>query len=465
MPKRPRLLLDLSTSLAWRGKHAVGIVRTEREIATRLLDDPALCVIPVVYHDHSFRALELEFARSLIALVPASAEVPLPKPKSRIRSGAQPIHRKVANAIMQPLARLITAIARELIKSVPIRSREEVRQSLLHARQALRQFSSRRAPVLHSPETQNLGIVIYPQATDVLFLCGLGWDVIDWRHLSSLRLTSGLRIISVLYDLIPIKFPEFLGAPGDYYYNYFIHIIDNCEKVFCISKRTEADLKEFISNNGRSPVSTEVIYLGANLPAKPDPTEIIDLKVRERLARGRFALAVGTVEIRKNHSLLIDLWDELLADPSFDLDLVIVGMPGWCADDVIARLEGLRGFGSRVLWFKQMSDAGLSWLYEQCHISLFPSLYEGLGLPVIEALQHGRPVIASNRGAIPEAGLGLATILDPDDRAGWRAAVIAASRAPRQVVNVGPERFPNWERTVATIKRGIRDVMLTDTVA
>ncbi len=144
-----------------------------------------------------------------------------------------------------------------------------------------------------------------------------------------------------------------------------------------------------------------------------------------------------------------------LSDPSFDLDLVIVGMPGWCADDVIARLEGLKGFGSRVLWFKRMSDAGLSWLYEHCHVSLFPSLYEGWGLPVVEALQHGRPVIASNRGATPEAGLGLATILDPDDRAGWRAAVIAASRAPRQFINVEPERFPDWDSTVATVKRGI----------
>lgn len=465
MPKRSRLLFDLSTSLAWRGKHAVGIVRTEREIAIRLLDDPELCVIPVVYHDHAFRALELEFARSLVGLVPVSSDLTLPKPKKRIRSDTRPIHQKVTEAITQPLLRLVHAIARKLVMSAPVRSREEVRQSLLHARQAFRQFSAGGAPVLYSPETKNMGIVVHPQETDVLFLCGLGWDVIDWRHLSSLRLTSGLRIVSVMYDLIPIKFPEFLGAPGDYFYNYFIHVIDNCEKVFCISKRTEADLKEFIIDNGRSPVSTDVIYLGANLPAKPDPTEIIDPKIRERLRHGRFALAVGTFEIRKNYSLLIDLWDELLTDPSFDLDLVIVGMPGWCADDVIARLEGLKGFGSRVLWFKRMSDAGLSWLYERCHISLFPSLYEGWGLPVVEALQHGRPVIASSRGATPEAGLGLATILDPDDRAGWRAAVITASREPRQIIKVEPERFPDWDRTVATVKRGIRDAMPTDTVS
>jgi len=491
-PRHPRLLLDLSTSLAWRGEHAIGIVRVQREIATRLLDDPELCVIPVIYHDDAFRALELEFARRLVAPVPASSEVPTSSevpasseaaasaPSRAIGHDAQPVHRKVARTFMQPVARLVRLITRGLISVVPRRSREEVRLTLIHARQALRQFAYRGVPVLSSLEAQNqtivypqsiiaiypqTNIVVYPQSTDVLFLCGLGWDVIDWRSLSLLRLASGLRIISVVHDLVPIKFPEFVGPPSDYLYNYFLHLIDNCDKVFCVSKCTQADLEEFISDNGRSPIPTEVIYSGANLPAISDPTEITDLEIRERLRSGRFALAVGTFEIRKNYSLLIDLWDELLADPSFDLDLVIVGRPGWCADDVIARLEGLRDFGSRVLWFKRMSDAGLSWLYEHCHITVFPSLYEGWGLPVVEALQHGRIVIASNRGGIPEAGLGHATILDPDDRAGWRAAVIAASRAPRQVINVEPGRFPDWDSAVATVKRGVRDAMLTAAIA
>ena len=124
----------------------------------------------------------------------------------------------------------------------------------------------------------------------------LGGMSIDWGSLSSLRLASGLRIISVLYDLIPIKFPEFVGPPSDYFYNYFLHLIDNCEKVFCISKCTQGDLEEFISDNGRSPIRPEVVYLGANLPAISDPTEIKDLEIRERLRGGRFALAVGTFD-------------------------------------------------------------------------------------------------------------------------------------------------------------------------
>ena len=85
-----------------------------------------------------------------------------------------------------------------------------------------------------------------------------------------------------------------------------------------------------------------------------------------------------------------------------------------------------------------------------CHVFLYPSLYEGWGLPVVEALQHGRPVIASNRGGVPEAGLGLAEIIDPDDQQAWRRAIIAAAQSPRgQVLAQG---IPTWDHTAEMVK-------------
>jgi glycosyltransferase involved in cell wall biosynthesis len=257
-----------------------------------------------------------------------------------------------------------------------------------------------------------------------------------------------------MYDLIPMKFPEFLPAPQHGYHNCFLHMIDNSDLIFCISASTQADLAEFVAASGRPPVATEVIHLGADMPAAPDPAEIPE-NLRARLARGRFALAVGTLEIRKNYSLLVDLWAELLAEPAFDLDLVIVGMAGWEADDTVRRLRALPGFGTRVVWLQRLSDAGLSWLYEQCHVVVFPSWYEGWGLPVVEALQHGRPVIASGRGATPEAGFGAATILDPADRAGWRAALLAEAATPRRRVVLPPGTLPGWQQAAATVAAGV----------
>ena len=84
---------------------------------------------------------------------------------------------------------------------------------------------------------------------------------------------------------------------------------------------------------------------------------------------------MGTFEIRKYYGLLISIWQELVKDPQFHLDLVIVGMPGWQPDNVIDQLQKSDLFGKRIYWFKRLSDAGLAWLYTQCHVFFYPSLY------------------------------------------------------------------------------------------
>jgi glycosyltransferase involved in cell wall biosynthesis len=450
-----RVFFDVSTSFSWRGRPAVGIVRTERELFRHLLGRADLCVIPVLYHDNEFRALSAEAALALVGPATAPAEsAPTAPPAAPARAG---VDRAWLAGLLRPLAGAARGAARRLLARLPAAARGDARLALIHARQAFRELAYRRpgaARPAPAPGAEiDLSLVVHPDAGDILFLGGLNWDVVNWSRIAELRARTGLRVASVMYDLIPMKFPEFLPAPPHGYHNCFLHMIDNSDLIFCISASTEADLGAFVAASGRPPVATQVIHLGADVPAAPDPAEIAEPATRARLARGRFALAVGTLEIRKNHALLVDLWAELLADPAFDLDLVVVGMPGWEADEVTRRLRALPGFGTRVLWFQRLSDAGLSWLYARCHVVVFPSLYEGWGLPVVEALLHGRPVIASNRGATPEAGFGLATLLDPADRAGWRAALLAEARAPRRDIAVPPGTLPRWEHAAAAVAR------------
>ncbi len=228
-------------------------------------------------------------------------------------------------------------------------------------------------------------------------------------------------------------------------------MVDNSDLIFCISSCTEIDFIEFVQSINRPPVPTEIIHLGANVPALPSLEAIPGESVRVRLSSQRFALTVGTFEIRKNYSFLLDVWEELLNDPEFELDLVIVGMPGWLAEDTLERLTAMPGFGTRILWFQRLSDGGLSWLYENCHVFLYPSLYEGWGLPVAEALLHKCPTIASNRGGTPEAAFGEALLLDPDNRAAWSRALAETAKAPRRVVVFDPSRLPTWEQTAEAV--------------
>src|ERR1700722_2506150 len=461
---RSRLLFDLSTSLAWRDRHAVGIVRTERELARHLMARPDTCFVPVASHSDGIRALDPDMVLDL--LNPATASASAERAPDRLEAPPRVARRGWLALLLRPFALTARAIVRGLLKLLPSHVRHDASQCLVMARQVARgllyrphaQPAPEPAPGKPAAEQTELPLIVHPPSADILFLAGLHWDVVNWQRVAELRARAVWRVVSVMYDMIPIKFPEFVGTPRDgYYFNCFLHLIDNSDLIFCVSRRTEADLIEFIAASGRPPVRTEVLYLGSDLPASPDATAITDPEIRERLSRGRFALTVGTFEIRKNYPLLLDVWEELLANPEFDLDLVIVGMPGWRVDDVIQRLRALPGFGTRILWFERMSDVGVSWLYERCHLFLFPSLYEGWGLPVVEALQHGRPVIASNRGATPEATFGLATMLDPEDRAAWRAALLAAANEPRRTVMPPPGALPTWEKAAAAVAQTLAE--------
>jgi glycosyltransferase involved in cell wall biosynthesis len=189
---------------------------------------------------------------------------------------------------------------------------------------------------------------------------------------------------------------------------------------------------------GRS-MSTRVIKLGADFaaPAIPGAGEgEPGATAFPELGGLRYLLSVGTIEPRKNYALLLQAFDRLAAK---DAGLVIVGRKGWMADDVLASLTGHPDFGKRVLWHTALADQTLLGLYRSAYAMVLPSLYEGYGLPVVEALSQGCVTIASDAGSLPEIAAGhavffrrgdgeaLSSILDrlygdPDYYAGLKAS-------------------------------------------
>jgi hypothetical protein len=126
----------------------------------------------------------------------------------------------------------------------------------------------------------------------------------------------------------------------------------------------------------------------------------------------RYLLAVGTIEPRKNHALLLKAFDRLSAK---DAGLVIVGRKGWVADDVLAILTGHPDFGKRVFWHTALDDQALLTLYRHAYASVLPSHYEGYGLPVVEALSQGCVTVASDAGSLPEVAAGRAVFFRRGD--------------------------------------------------
>ena len=151
------------------------------------------------------------------------------------------------------------------------------------------------------------------------------------------------------------------------------------------------------------------------------------------LLKGRvphsFWLCVGTLEPRKNHRMLLRAYADYLGAGGEPMPLVIAGGRGWQMDEFPGQIAAA-GLADRVVLTGYVSDAELVWLYRNCFANLYPSLFEGFGLPVLEAMQFGAPTICSNLSSLPEVAGDGALLLAPADAPAWARAMLELSRSP-----------------------------------
>jgi glycosyltransferase involved in cell wall biosynthesis len=141
------------------------------------------------------------------------------------------------------------------------------------------------------------------------------------------------------------------------------------------------------------------------------------------LEPGRFWLSVGTIEPRKNQRRLAQAYARYLALGGEPMPLVLAGGSGWLMEDFASTLRDL-GIEPRVVRTGYVDDGELAWLYRNCFANLYPSLFEGFGLPVLEGMQFGAPTIASNASSIPEVAGDAAILLHPEDVEAWAQAML-----------------------------------------
>jgi len=146
---------------------------------------------------------------------------------------------------------------------------------------------------------------------------------------------------------------------------------------------------------------------------------------------GRFWLNVGTIEPRKNQHRLAEAYARYLGLGGEPMPLVLAGGKGWLMEDFHQHLEGL-GIAGQVIATGYVSDEELVWLYRNCYANVYPSLFEGFGLPVLEGMQHGAATLASNSSSIPEVAGGAAVLLEPTDVEAWAQAMLRLAANPSE---------------------------------
>ncbi len=145
------------------------------------------------------------------------------------------------------------------------------------------------------------------------------------------------------------------------------------------------------------------------------------------LESGRFWLSVGTIEPRKNHRCLLEAYSRLRSASASAFPLVLAGGQGWLMEAFLAEVRSVP-WGSDVILTGYVSDAELKWLYQNCFAFVYPSLFEGFGMPVLEALGLGAPVLCSNTSSLPEVAGQAAVLFDPSDPLRLAAEMISFAR-------------------------------------
>lgn len=170
-------------------------------------------------------------------------------------------------------------------------------------------------------------------------------------------------------------------------------------------------------------------------------------KALESIAPMDFWLSVGTIEPRKNQRRLAQAYARYLKLGGKPMPLVLAGGRGWLMEDFQHHLREL-GITAQVIMTGYVSDEELIWLYRNCYGNLYPSLFEGFGLPVLEGMQFGAPTLVSNNSSLPEVAGTAAILIDAHDTEAWAAAMmqIANDRTLRDsLVNAARDRATQFD--------------------
>lgn len=222
-------------------------------------------------------------------------------------------------------------------------------------------------------------------------------------------LPAGYRIPSVIsiLDISYLHFPELFNRKDLIMLKYWgKYSIKKAKKIITISHSSKNDI---IKAYGVPPHKVEVIYPGIKQVTKIGGSNKTMEEMKEKFKiNSKYVLFVGTLQPRKNIVRLIEAFSQIKGD----YELVIVGRKGWQYEEILDAPEKF-GIKNKVIFIHDASDEDLPTLYKNAEIFVLPSLYEGFGLPVLEAMKYGCPVITSNVSSLPEAGGDAAQYVDP----------------------------------------------------
>ncbi|MBB6227805.1 glycosyltransferase involved in cell wall biosynthesis [Polymorphobacter multimanifer] len=284
-------------------------------------------------------------------------------------------------------------------------------------------------------------------AANIMPHCEL--ELAKWRR-------AGVSLNIMVYDLLPMTNPQWFAPRTVQNFRRWMGVLARqADRCICISDVVAGDLARRLSlAPRRRSVDIGTIPLGADLRSSQlttgFPADISEL--RQWLNAGPVLLSVGTVEPRKGHDVLLDALDwHWQNDPHSKVKLLVVGRPGWKTESLQQRLRTHGEQGHRLRWLESASDELLAELYRSTAGLVSASRGEGFGLPLVEALVHGAPVLARDLPVFREIGGRWLDYFEDDTPAALSGRVMAWLVEARRPTAVAVAALPRWSDSAAAL--------------
>ena len=281
-----------------------------------------------------------------------------------------------------------------------------------------------------------------------------------------LRRTRQVRLVVGIYDVSRAKFPHMYPAGLT---RAFIDntrtLLQHSDLVLTDSECAAADIREFAKSEGISVPRINVFRLGDEIEHSLG-VESDDLEpITKALDGAPFVLCVSAIDTRKNICLLYDIWMRMREEYGNENipHLVLVGCVSYSTGDLRAQMSKDMRATECLHIFHDLEDGALDWLYRHCQFTVYPSLYEGFGLPVAESLAYGKVCIASDASSVPEIAPEYTDLIDPLDFSAWYKRILMYTfsdelREKREAEIKAGYKVTTWKMTAMEIGENLKSL-------
>ncbi|MBN3881129.1 MULTISPECIES: glycosyltransferase family 4 protein [unclassified Nostoc] len=286
-------------------------------------------------------------------------------------------------------------------------------------------------------------------------------DILHGTNYSVYPCQNSLNVMNI-YDLTFIKYPNYTDSVVKTYTKRVKRCLQWTDLVLTISESSKKDIIEYLQ------LDPEKVYV-TPLASRYYPNYLSEevAQILEKQANYDFSkpylLFVSTIEPRKNINNIITAFNYLKEKYKIEHQLILIGRKGWNYEPIFAAIEN-SPWANQIHHLNYLSNELVALFYSKADVFVYPSHYEGFGLPVLEAMTLGAPVVTSNTSSIPEVSGDAAILIDPSDPVQLAEAilkVISDSQLRQELINKGKARAKlfSWERTAKETLNAYRTVI------